>query len=285
MEARVYAEDPHRGFLPSPNILTRYQEPALPGVRIDTAMVEGEVITMNYDPMISKLIATETDRTKCINLLGDAIDKYVIRGPADNLTFCRDLLEKEKFVDGSYDTGFLEVEYPGGTFVPKAIGNEASLLLAGVAHALHVQENSVAGTTTPFPKFVRLNNEFFGILTDEKTGATSIAKIDESGKVLGKVLPFDFDNVELRQDTPLISVRVGSDDFTLQYLDKTHQGYKIRFQGSEVNMALVSSFGLDAVKHEMPPKDASMATEVISPMTGRVKEVLIRVGDTVSLGQ
>jgi biotin carboxyl carrier protein len=72
---------------------------------------------------------------------------------------------------------------------------------------------------------------------------------------------------------------------TLQYLGRTNQGFKIRFQGNEVVCDVVSAYGIEGSKYEMPPKDASMDTEVLSPMTGRVKDVLVKVGDTISLGQ
>lgn len=71
-------------------------------------MVEGEVITMHYDPMISKLICHGEDRREALRRLEVALDTYVIRGPENNLTFCRDVLGKAPFYEGHYNTGFLE---------------------------------------------------------------------------------------------------------------------------------------------------------------------------------
>lgn len=91
--------------------------------RIDTCMVEGEVISMHYDPMISKLITHGKDRPEALRRLEVALDTYVIRGPENNLTFCRDVLAKKPFFDGTYNTGFLADEY-GDVFTPTPLEPE-----------------------------------------------------------------------------------------------------------------------------------------------------------------
>ena len=87
IEARVYAEDPRRGFLPSVGRLVRYGEPAGEGVRVDSGICEGGEVSLFYDPMIAKLCASGPDRATATRRLREALDAFVIRGPGHNIPF------------------------------------------------------------------------------------------------------------------------------------------------------------------------------------------------------
>jgi len=78
---------------------------------------------MHYDPMISKLITNGKTREEALSRMGEALDTYVIRGPENNVTFCRDVLLKKPFYEGWYHTGILEDEY-GGVFNPTELEPE-----------------------------------------------------------------------------------------------------------------------------------------------------------------
>jgi propionyl-CoA carboxylase alpha chain len=93
VEYRVYAEDPSRKFLPSIGFLKKYKEPTPhENIRIDTGVQEGSEISMYYDPMISKLVSWGKDRKEALDLIGKAIDEYVIRGVVHNLGFGQSIL-------------------------------------------------------------------------------------------------------------------------------------------------------------------------------------------------
>ena len=101
LESRVYAEDPRRGFLPSIGTLTSYEEPVtLPGVRVDSGIVEGSEISMFYDPMISKLCTHGATRNEAIANMKNALNSYVIRGLNHNGEFLQDLYRHPRFVAG-----------------------------------------------------------------------------------------------------------------------------------------------------------------------------------------
>jgi propionyl-CoA carboxylase alpha chain len=87
IESRVYAEDPSRGFLPSTGRLKRYAEPTGEGVRVDAGVVEGGEVSIFYDPMIAKLCTWGPDRYTAIRRAREALDSFVIRGPANNIAF------------------------------------------------------------------------------------------------------------------------------------------------------------------------------------------------------
>mmetsp|Transcript_14985 Transcript_14985/g.21286 ORF Transcript_14985/g.21286 Transcript_14985/m.21286 type:complete len:829 (-) Transcript_14985:54-2540(-) len=131
IEARVYAEDPLRGFLPSTGPLVKYVEP--PSVlsvessddkevednscyiRVDTGVLPGSIISPHYDPILSKIISySPTSRNNAIESLGSALDQYLLRGVQHNVPFVRDVLRNDDFVRGYTPTGFIDQHYPDG---------------------------------------------------------------------------------------------------------------------------------------------------------------------------
>jgi 3-methylcrotonyl-CoA carboxylase alpha subunit len=110
IEVRIYAEDPVRDHLPQAGPLLLYREPVMPGVRIDAGVVEGSTITVHYDPMIAKLIATAETRDAARLRALAALRSYPILGIRTNIPFLIELLEHPRFVNGDFDTHFLEHE-------------------------------------------------------------------------------------------------------------------------------------------------------------------------------
>jgi acetyl-CoA carboxylase biotin carboxylase subunit len=112
IEARVYAEDPAQRFLPQAGPLLLYREPRLPGVRIDSGVVEGGEISVYYDPLISKVIASGETRDLAIARLVAALRSYPILGVRTNIPFLLQILEHSRFRSGDIDTSFLDAETP-----------------------------------------------------------------------------------------------------------------------------------------------------------------------------
>jgi len=110
IEARIYAEDPAQGFLPQAGRLLRYVEPRWPGVRVDSGVAEGDDVSIYYDPMIAKVIATAETRDLAIARLRSALREFSIEGVRTNLPFLIRLLELPAFRAGAIDTGFLDRE-------------------------------------------------------------------------------------------------------------------------------------------------------------------------------
>jgi acetyl/propionyl-CoA carboxylase alpha subunit len=110
IEARIYAEDPAQGFLPQAGRLLRYLEPRWPGVRVDSGVAEGDDVSIYYDPMIAKVIATAETRDLAIARLTAALREFSIEGVRTNVPFLIRLLELPAFRAGAIDTGFLDRE-------------------------------------------------------------------------------------------------------------------------------------------------------------------------------
>jgi acetyl-CoA carboxylase biotin carboxylase subunit len=108
IECRVYAEDPENQFFPSPGKITRLLQPGGPGIREDCGVYEGWTVPMDYDPMLSKLIAYAPTRAMAIARLLRALDEYVIGGIRSNLKLFRRILQDEGFRTAAIDTGYLD---------------------------------------------------------------------------------------------------------------------------------------------------------------------------------
>jgi 3-methylcrotonyl-CoA carboxylase alpha subunit len=108
IEARIYAEDPDRRFLPSPGRITRWRPPGGFGVRVDAGVEAGDDVTIHYDPLLAKLVAWGRDRTEAIARLRAALDEFVLEGVRSTLPFHRRVVRHPVFLDGRYDTGFIE---------------------------------------------------------------------------------------------------------------------------------------------------------------------------------
>jgi acetyl-CoA carboxylase biotin carboxylase subunit len=106
VEARICAEDPARGFLPSPGKITYLRVPGGPGVRDDGGVYGGFVVTPHYDPLLSKLCAWAPTREQAIARLSRALRDYVVHGIATNVGWLGAVLEHPAFRAGDYDTGF-----------------------------------------------------------------------------------------------------------------------------------------------------------------------------------
>lgn len=108
IECRIYAEDPADQFLPSTGVLKRHREPAGLGVRVDSGVGEGQEVTINYDPMISKLSTFGTTRKQAIGRMLRALKEYEISGCRTTIPFCEFTLNHPDFVTASYDTHFVK---------------------------------------------------------------------------------------------------------------------------------------------------------------------------------
>ena len=110
IECRINAEDVSRGFLPAPGRITHYREPAGPGIRVDSGVVEGSEISPLYDPMIAKLIVRDVDREHARRRMLRALEEFEIGGVKTLLGFHRALLEHRCFVEGATCHGVVESE-------------------------------------------------------------------------------------------------------------------------------------------------------------------------------
>ncbi len=110
IECRINAEDVGKGFLPAPGLITAYEEPSGPGVRVDSGVRAGDEISGLYDPMIAKLIVHDTDRETARRRMLRALAEFRIEGPPTLLGFHAALLTEQCFIEGGTCHGLVESE-------------------------------------------------------------------------------------------------------------------------------------------------------------------------------
>ncbi|TVR17275.1 MAG: acetyl-CoA carboxylase biotin carboxylase subunit [Balneolaceae bacterium] len=142
IECRIYAEDPADQFLPSTGKLERHRIPSGPGVRVDAGIEEGQEVSINYDPMISKLCVHADSREKAMDRMHRALSDYEISGVKTTIPFCKFVMKNEQFRSGKYDTHFISDH-----FTPEALtGNEKPETIALISAILKKQGTSTQST-------------------------------------------------------------------------------------------------------------------------------------------
>ncbi|HEV3038575.1 MAG TPA: acetyl-CoA carboxylase biotin carboxylase subunit [Candidatus Angelobacter sp.] len=134
LECRIYAEDPANNFFPSPGKIAALRQPSGPGIREDSGVYQGWTVPLDYDPMLSKLIAYAPDRRTAIERMRRALDEYFIGGIKTNLALFRTILRDPDFIAARIDTGYLDRLLSSG---PASIPTENGLAdVAAVSAAL-----------------------------------------------------------------------------------------------------------------------------------------------------
>ena len=144
VEARVYAEDPDRGFLPSPGRIAALELPAGEGIRVDTGVELGDAVPPDYDPMIAKIIARAPTRNEALDRLAAALRDTVVAGPRVNTPFLKALTEHPEFRVGRFDTGFIERHL--AELLHADPGDEAQAVAQAVAALLDRERKRIAGS-------------------------------------------------------------------------------------------------------------------------------------------
>jgi acetyl-CoA carboxylase biotin carboxylase subunit len=158
IECRVYAEDPENNFFPSPGKINFLRVPAGPGIRDDRGVIEGDEVSIHYDPMISKLAAWGRTRAEAIDRLRRALDEYEVSGIKTTLPFFREIVRDEEFIAGRLDTGFIarfrerrsERPHPAGGTQASSLQQDMAIIAAALAYA-RAQEKALPGLQVEEP--------------------------------------------------------------------------------------------------------------------------------------
>jgi 3-methylcrotonyl-CoA carboxylase alpha subunit len=284
-EARLYAEDPARGYLPSAGKLDRLRFPApAPDLRIETGVDEGDEVTPFYDPMIAKLVVHGPDRSTALRRLEQALDGCVVAGPSTNLAFLRAVIGTEPFSTGGVDTGWLDREGARGLAEPAA--EEDDLVLAALALAEELAEQGrsrarrSADWTSPWHRTDgwRLNRPHRQLLQLAQGERLELVEIERIGdRSLVALAGHEHD------------ARHGVDAEGGHWCEL--DGRRLRFAAELVGDRLLLvragrrlEFRLPAAGMDAEPAEPG-ADLLNAPMPGRVIRLLVAVGDSVAKGQ
>ena len=276
IEARVYAEDPARGFLPSIGQLIRYREPRGDGVRVDTGVAEGGEISMYYDPMIAKLVAHAATRDEAIDRLHLALDHYEIDGIASNRQFLSAVLENAAFKSGDLTTGFIASEFDGDFLagVPDGLAASDMVALGAAVAALQIDERDAS---TPDRHFVVIDQtgRQYMVEVEGVTNTKAMVIVDGRRHALSGRLrrPLHLFDGTINEEPVAVQLRGNDYDIALT-------------QGSHRLVAKILPARFAPMLALMPEKaEGAGADEIIAPMPGQITRILVEIGDEVLPGQ
>ncbi|MEZ5550842.1 MAG: acetyl/propionyl/methylcrotonyl-CoA carboxylase subunit alpha [Pseudomonadales bacterium] len=284
LEARVYAEDPFRGFLPSIGRLTRYRLPRLSkDVRVDSGIEEGSEVSMFYDPMIAKLVTYGPTREAAIDRMSDALDEYYIRGVNHNISFLNALISHPRFREGRLTTNFIAEEYPDGfqpTHVPSA-DPMITVAIAAVAHRLiAARAMHISGQTRRFE--LSLSDNWVVIANKAHYPVTVVA--------VAHGFEVEHEEAVYRVTTdwtigePVVQAEVNGTPVAVQ-LDRVGGAYRLFQGGTQVNAMVLTPQAAALTAHmlDRPPPD--MSKFLLSPMPGLLVRLCVAEGDEVKAGE
>lgn len=276
VEARVYAEDPARGFLPSIGQLVRYREPAGEGVRVDSGVDEGGEISMYYDPMIAKLVAHAPTREAAIDRLHLALDHYEIDGIVSNRQFLSAVLENGSFRSGDLTTGFIDAEFEGD-FVAEPPSDAAAARLVALGTAIVALQMEERHAGDPDTGFVVISQDGTRRMVELGNVANCSAKLTVDGKgftLLGLLqAPVYLFDGTINEEPVAVQIR--------------HSGHKVVLTHGAARLALtVLPARFEPMLDHMPvAAEGAGADEITAPMPGQITRILVEVGDEVVEGQ
>jgi acetyl/propionyl-CoA carboxylase alpha subunit len=150
IEARVYAEDPSRGFLPQAGRILLYREPRMPGVRVDSGVGEGTEVPLHYDPLLAKVTAASATREGAIQRLACALREFPILGVHTNIEFLLRILAHPRFRSGDIDTAWLDAD--GASLAAAGPSDMPAHVRAAVdAYESETEPAGTADTSQPDP--------------------------------------------------------------------------------------------------------------------------------------
>jgi 3-methylcrotonyl-CoA carboxylase alpha subunit len=267
VEARLYAEDPAFGFLPSTGRLEALNLPLEAGIRVDCGVQKGDIITPFYDPMLGKIIAHGATRDQALERLSAALEHTWAIGITTNATFLKALIDTPEFRKGACDTGFIAQHLDALTTSPLDIEDKARIACAGALASLF-KKDPTSPHSSPWDQgdafqLGALRSQSVPLLLNEE-------RVEVRLNWNGQGLVFE-----------ALGHTYAKDDARLKYITDLHtqSGLWLVYKGIPV------SISTPTVKTSQASEMENDGTHIISPLQGKVTALLVITGEQVSKGQ
>jgi 3-methylcrotonyl-CoA carboxylase alpha subunit len=276
IEARVYSEDPRRGFLPCVGRVRRFAHPPAGGDwRVDTGVADGDAITVHYDPMVAKLVASGPDRAGALARLARNLDRTAVFGVGNNLALLRAVVRHPAFAAGGVDTGFVDREL--GALIQDVPPDPEAVLLAG-SLALAGRAPPPAGDASPWSqgdgwRAAAEPAQSFGLRMPgfrrfrARRVDDALSLVGDGVRITGRVTERGTGGFEVDAGRGARRLELIRDGDWLQVIGDA---------AAEIALA-------PAWPHERRVEDADL--HPASPLPGRVVEVRVSAGDLVERGE
>ena len=284
LEARVYAEDPGRDFLPSTGRLVHYRPPAAGDrVRVDTGVGEGDEIPVYYDPLIAKLITHGDSREEAIEEMGEALDHYYIRGVDHNISFLNALIGHPRFHDGRLTTNLIAEEYPEGFDAGDVPVQDPALAIVVAAFIHRRQMDRAAQLGGQLPGLERRVRPDWVVIAGGEHHPLSITidagvALVELGNETYRV------TTDWRIGDPLLSADINGRGVCFQ-IDSHRGELRVSRRGAETTCLIVTPRAAELSRHMLAKAPPDLSRLLLSPMPGLLVRLAVEVGDEVKAGE
>jgi len=276
IEARLYTEMPHKGFMPSTGKVQVWQAPKGDGIRVDHGLETGQEITSFYDPMVAKIIAYGPDREVARRRLKAALKRTVLLGVETNAGFLAGLLDHPAVIDSAADTGFLDREMGAlGLSAPGAEPGVAALC------AVLMQRRCVAGQGAIAPELLGWHSDgqataYFRLSDGQNTFDPCVTV--KGGDTYAVSLGDQVFDVEIEQDVaPALGASVNGIARRGHYAFDADHGLLIQFDGPPVRLS-------DELANPFAAASSGTQDRVVAPLHGRVLKLMAHEGQEVAEG-
>ena len=277
IEARIYAEDPLRNYLPSVGRIIRYQPPEGDGIRIDTGVEEGAEISIYYDPMIAKLVAGGTTRAEATARLSAALDAFVIRGLSHNIGLLSAIIARPKFHAGALSTDFLAEEFPGGFkgAMPTSEVLSQALAIAGTLHRIVAERDAaIAGAAVPENWVVVRPGAHHPVSITRRDATVIVAGAKARYRVVTTWQPGDL----------LFRGTINGQPAVFQ-VERRGISWRLERGGAALDFSVLPPAAAEVLSR-MPSKPApDLSRQLLSPMPGLLISVAVTEGQEVKAGE
>ncbi|MBT8104540.1 MAG: acetyl/propionyl/methylcrotonyl-CoA carboxylase subunit alpha [Woeseiaceae bacterium] len=290
VEARIYAEDPFRNFLPSTGRLVYYRPPAEDAhVRVDTGVYEGGEVSMFYDPMVAKLVTWGENRAEAIDRMRTALDKFIVRGIQSNIAFLAALVAHEKYAAGNISTNTIAEEYPEGFHPADAPHEDPATIVAVAASIMRRYRDRAAQIDGQLPGHQRRVPSDWVVVMDGEHHEITVVQMDGGARSAGLRHDVEYEGrtYAVRSDWEfgqhLWSGTVNGNDVHVQ-VERSGQVYTLSRFGAQADLRIMTPraaefYRLMPVK--VPPDTSG---QVKAPMPGLIVSVSVAEGDEVKAG-
>ena len=280
IEARVYAEDPLRDFLPSVGRLTRYvPPPASASVRVDTGFEEGSEVSVYYDPLIAKLVTWADDRAQATERMATALDQYTIRGVSHNIGFLNALINHPRFRQGRLSTDLIADEYPDGFHGAQLTAAEHALFVVTAAVINRRMLERAAKVSGQLPSHERRVRRDYVVIIGNDQHPVDAGPLNGAYEVTHRG-----ENYRVRTDwqpgAPLVHVEINARNHDFQ-LERVGLRLRLAHRGVQVDALVCSPRAALLSRHMLVKAPVDSSRFLLSPMPGLLVRLAVRKGQEV----
>ena len=280
MEARIYSEDPIRNFLPSVGRVKKYIEPIdLKNVRLDSGIINGSDVSINYDPMLAKLVVKGKNRNQCIGTMIKALNSYYLRGFNNNIKFLISIFKSENFSKGDIHTGLLDQEYKDGYNYPQPPNKLFKKIFISVAS--YIGYKYLKNESHNF--FDKKMSSYVLILDKKKYPV----EIKEGKKGLVKII-YKNSSFKVKSswkiNDSLIDIQINKKKYLLQF-DKFKSHSSITYLDYSFDFVFYDKNTAKFEKYMIEEDVVDLSKFLLAPMPGKIVSINVKDGQKIKSGE